>query len=93
MHQGAGGSTVYSVLYEDGDFEKYMPPTRLKLQQRSEIGTPSKNGTVAADEYKVGDVVLGDWKGRGKMYQGWITEVHDGSIAAPPTYTVSLSHS
>jgi hypothetical protein len=79
------------VLYEDGDFEKFVPVARLKLKDRPTEGDlPQKAAEVSrADMYGVGEVVLGDWKGRGKMYQGWITAVHASSGSTPPSYTVS----
>lgn len=42
------------------------------------------------EEYAVGETVLGDWKGRGKMFQGRVTAVgnHDHTNAAFRTYTV-----
>eukprot|EP00041_Stephanoeca_diplocostata_P027077 m.739801 g.739801 ORF g.739801 m.739801 type:complete len:1039 (-) comp23110_c0_seq5:3234-6350(-) len=83
VHTGVGVEPTYSVQYDDGDFEPSVPASRMRpLRKHAKV--------QKIEEYAVGETVLGDWKGRGKMFQGRVTAVGnlDHSNAAFRTYTV-----
>ena len=74
---------LYSVRYDDGDFEPAVPPGRIRTLQTA------ANAEVFA-VFALGEIVLGDWRGRGKMYSGQVIDIHeaDQAVGGETTYTI-----
>ena len=79
----SAGDVLYSVQYEDGDFEPGVPAAQLRPN-----GVAEPLGDFdAAEVFRPGDQVEGNWRGLGKVYPGLVTAVSSGEGGAA-TYTV-----
>ncbi len=75
---------TYDVQYADGDQETSVSPSHLRFPARNNKDSPKKDkiltSGIRAHEFKPGDEIEGDFKGRGRWYRGKIDVVNkDGT--------------
>ncbi len=75
---------TYDVQYADGDQETSVSPPHLRFPARNNKDSPKKDkmltSGIRAHEFKPGDEIEGDFKGRGRWYRGKIDVVNkDGT--------------
>jgi hypothetical protein len=69
--------STFNIKFDDGDKESSVPAARIRRR---------KGGRSAAQTYKVGDNILGNWNAKGRLYPGRIVRVN-----ADDTYDVDYN--
>ena len=83
-------SITYDILYDDGDRERGVPRSRLKVIGGGGGGAGGGGGGGGGDTLlEVGTKVEADYAGKGNYYPGKIKRINDGDDPSKITYDVA----
>ena len=81
---GDPGDISYDILYDDGDRERGVPRSRIKVRGES---TP-QNSEAAGDTLQEGTPVEADYAGKGNYYPGKISRVNNADDPSSISYDI-----
>ena len=81
---GDPGDISYDILYDDGDRERGVPRSRIKVRGES---TP-QNSEAAGDILQEGTPVEADYAGKGNYYPGKISRVNNADDPSSISYDI-----